>query len=74
MVIPESLRNQAAALAHEGHRGIVKTKELVRSKIWFPKMNDKMETTVRQCFACQCIYNGNPHNEPMQMSDMQTGR
>ena len=60
------------ALAHEGQQGIVKIKELIRSKVWFPKMNDKVETAVRQCFAYQCTYNGNPHLEPMHMSGMPT--
>ena len=33
VVIPESTREQAAALVHEGHQEIVKTKELMRSKV-----------------------------------------
>ena len=33
VVIPASLRNQVVALSHEGHQGIVKTKELLRSKV-----------------------------------------
>lgn len=73
VVIPTSLRDQAVSLAHEGHQGMAKTKELIRSKVWFPKMNDKVETAVRQCFACQCTYNGHPHLEPMQMSNMPVG-
>ena len=76
VVILEYLRDQAVALMHESHQGILKTKELIRNSyqlVWFPKMNDKVETAVRQCFACQCTYNGNPHIEPMQMSDMPTG-
>ena len=70
VVIPAYLRNQVVALPHEGHQGIVNTKGLLRSKMWFPKMNDMVETAIRHCFACQCTYNGNPHLEPMQMSDM----
>ena len=58
------------ALAHECLQGIIKTKELIRLKVWFPKMNDEVETAVSQCFACQCTYNGNPHIEPLQMLDM----
>ena len=72
VVIPQSLRDQTVTLSHEGHHGIVKTKELIRSKVWFAKMKDKVETAVRQCFACQCTYNGNPHLETMQMPDMPT--
>ena len=73
VVIPASLINQVVALAHEGHQGIVKSKELLRSKVWFPQMNDIAETAVRRCFACQCTQNNNPHLEPMQMSDMPGG-
>ena len=73
VVIPVSLINQVVALAHEGHQGIVKTKELLRSKVWFPTMNDIAETAVRCCFACQCTQYSKPHLEPMQMSDMPGG-
>ena len=73
VVIPASLINQVVALAHEGHQGIVKTKELLRSKVWLPQMNDIAETAVRRCFACQCTQNSKPHLEPMQMSDMPGG-
>ena len=73
VVIPTSLINQVVALAHEGHQGIVKTKELLRSKVWFPQMNDITETAVRRCFACQCTQNNKPHLEPMQMCDMPGG-
>ena len=73
VVIPASLINQVVALAHEVHQGIVKTKELLRSKVWFPQMNDIAESAVRRCFACQCTQNSKPHLEPMQMSDMPGG-
>ena len=46
VVIPASLINQVVALAHEGYQGIVKTKELLRSKVWFPQMWDIAETAV----------------------------
>ena len=48
VVIPESLRDQSVALAHEGHQGIVKAKERTHK---IKDMNDKVETAVRQCFA-----------------------
>ena len=53
VVILASLIDQVVALAHEGHQGIFKTKELLRSKVWFLQMNDIAETAVRRCFACQ---------------------
>ena len=36
IIIPYVLRHKAIQLAHEGHQGVVKTKSLVRSKIWYP--------------------------------------
>ncbi|CAB4045358.1 Hypothetical predicted protein, partial [Paramuricea clavata] len=36
IVIPHSLQHRAISIAHEGHQGLVKTKQLIREKIWFP--------------------------------------
>ena len=30
-------------LAHEGHQGIVKTKQLLRQKVWFPNIDAQVE-------------------------------
>ena len=35
IVIPVSLRKRDLELAHEGHQGIVKTKDCLRSKVWW---------------------------------------
>ena len=39
LIIPKSLREQVPQLAHEGHQGIVKTKNRLRSKVWWPKID-----------------------------------
>ena len=36
IVVPMQLREKAVSIAHEGHQGIVKTKQLLREKVWFP--------------------------------------
>ena len=36
-----------------GHQGIVKTKELLRSKVWFPGINQKVEALIKRCNECQ---------------------
>ena len=36
LVIPIKLRKQVLDLAHEGHQGIVKTKQRLRTKVWWP--------------------------------------
>jgi len=38
MVIPKSLQEQVISICHEGHLEIVKTKQLLRSRVWFPGM------------------------------------
>ena len=41
IIVPESLRERALEFAHEGHpQGIVKTKDRLGNKAWWPKMND----------------------------------
>ena len=35
-VVPQVLRKRVLDLAHEGHQGIVKTKQMIRSKVWWP--------------------------------------
>ncbi len=36
LVLPSTLRQRALHIAHEGHQGLTKTKQLLREKIWFP--------------------------------------
>lgn len=42
IVIPSSLQQRSIDLAHEGHQGIVKTKRLLREKVWFPGIEEKV--------------------------------
>ena len=36
MVVPTKLQERVVELAHQGHQGMVKTKRLIREKVWFP--------------------------------------
>jgi hypothetical protein len=36
IILPAPLRSHALSLAHEGHQFLVKTKRLLREKVWFP--------------------------------------
>jgi len=69
IIIPKVLRKQTLALAHEGHQGIVKTKQLIREKVWFPKIDHEVECLLSSCLACQA--NGpNPKPDPLKMSSL----
>ena len=45
IIIPEKLRPRVLALAHEGHLGIVGTKQNLRTKVWWPGMEKAAEKT-----------------------------
>ena len=50
IVIPKTLRRTAINLAHGGHQGIVKTKQLLRDTVWFPgidRMTEEVISTLR---------------------------
>ena len=55
IVIPEKLRQKVIGLAHEGHQGIVNTKERLRTKVWWPGIDRDTEKRVRSCPACQVV-------------------
>ena len=72
IVMPESLRAEVLNIAHAGHQGIVKTKSLLRSKVWFPGMDKKVERLVSSCIPCQSV-SARPRREPLRMSEMPSG-
>ena len=69
VVLPASLRERAIRIAHEGHQGITKTKAFLRSKIWFPGLNDQVDNAIKDCATCQSVTNSKKI-EPLHMSEM----
>ena len=63
ILIPPTLRSRAVELAHLGHQGIVKTKQLIRDKVWFPGI-DKL-TEEKNCLSCQAATAKSPPPEPL---------
>ena len=47
LCIPATLQSQCINLAHAGHQGIVKTKALLRSKVYFPGIDRMAEDAVK---------------------------
>lgn len=69
IVIPHSLTEKIIDIAHQGHQGIVKTKALLREKVWFPGIDKAVERKVTNCIPCQaCSKKNSP--EPLQMSSL----
>ncbi|XP_061190233.1 uncharacterized protein K02A2.6-like [Saccostrea echinata] len=65
IVIPTSLREKVLTAAHEGHQGITKTKQRLREKGWWPKIDSDAERVCKKCYACQVV--GGPSSpEPLR--------
>ena len=52
-VIPAALQPELISIAHQGHQGIVRTKQRLRECYWWPGMDRMIEQQVRHCAACQ---------------------
>lgn len=53
LVIPEKYRNRVLDILHENHDGIVRSKMIARSSVWWPKIDQNIEEIVSKCFSCQ---------------------
>jgi len=53
IAISASLQQRTVEIAHEGHKGIVKTKKLPREKVWFPGIEEMVKVVIQNCIACQ---------------------
>ena len=49
ILLPYTLQDRAIRTAHEGHQGRSKTKSLLRTKVWFAKMDIKVDEVIDQC-------------------------
>ena len=72
LVIPQKLRPKIVSLAHEGHLGIVGTKQNLRSKVWWPGCEKDAEKFVKTCHGCQLTSRSDPP-EPIRSTKLPTG-
>ncbi|XP_038063208.1 uncharacterized protein K02A2.6-like [Patiria miniata] len=71
LTIPASLQPTIIELAHASHQGIVKTKSLIREKVWFPGIDRMVEDKVKQCLPCQAATtNSAERPEPLKMTPL----
>ena len=60
IVIPRELENEIIELSHETHgMGEIKTLQLLREAVWFPRMGPKTREFVRTCVGCAAVVPGN---------------
>lgn len=72
-VVPFSLQVQVVSDAHHTHEGIVKTKQLIREKIWFASIDKMVEQAVKSCIPCQASLPGPSRREPIQLTPFPIG-
>lgn len=53
IVVPDALQKWVVELAHEDHQELAKTCSLLRSKVWFPRMDSLIDSIVKRCIPCQ---------------------
>ena len=69
LIIPKTLQVQIVKAAHKGHLGIVNTKRLLRSKVWFQNLDKEVEREIRNCHTCQAtVYKHD--KEPLLMTKL----
>ena len=69
IVIPRDLQQDIIVLTHEGHQGLTKTKQYLRSRVWFPSMDRKTTEYIETCRPCQAA-NSRCNPEPLKPSQM----
>ena len=71
IVIPSRLRNQVLQLIHLGHFGVQRMKQLARSVVYWPRINDEIEHLCRTCTSCAEHQNkpAKPVNHPWMLPE-----
>lgn len=64
IVIPAVFRNRMIQELHKGHLGVVKTKSLARSKMWYPGIDADIERCVLGCPSCSALRAAPPRAPP----------
>ena len=65
LIIPEKLQKKVINIAHQSHQGIVKTKQFIREKVWFPNIDILVEETIKSCIPCQASQNQKNDRDPI---------
>ena len=53
VVVPIKLRSRVLQVLHTGHLGIVKTKGIARSYVFWPGIDSELEQMIKRCHGCQ---------------------
>ena len=71
IVVPSAFCARVVSLAHEGHQGTTKTNALLRTKVWWPRMDAEADGMCRTCHECEVVDSATQMT-PMSRSQMAT--
>ena len=60
IVLPKVYHKIVITLAYQGHQGIIKTKALLRRKVFFFNINKLVEEEIENCITCQSLTPSKP--------------
>ncbi|KAG8231218.1 hypothetical protein J437_LFUL005892 [Ladona fulva] len=64
VVIPNALRQHVLQMLHKVHQGVVRTKALACSYVWWPKIDEDIENLIKSCLQCGVVQS-NPRKAPV---------
>ena len=70
-VVPKAFQQKVVQLAHEGHQGIVKTKQFIRRMMWFSGIDAAVQEAVERCLPCQAATD-TKQKEPLLPTELPT--
>ena len=68
IVIPKAIQPQNLQIEHQQHQGIVKTKNMLCEKVWWPTINQDVKNLITTCHACQMTIPPSSKCQPLQMT------
>ena len=68
MLILRRLHERVLDLANEGHQGLVKTKQRLRTKVWWAGIDKQVENRCESCNGCRLVGLPTPP-EPLRHTD-----
>ena len=55
IVLPYAFHEKAITIVHQGHLGMEKSKQLLRSKVYWKGMDKDVNDTIAECRNCQSV-------------------
>lgn len=68
IVIPKSLQRKTLDKIHQGHQGIERCLQRIRSSVWWPGITTHLKQVIQNCHTCS--KNARPRKEPLMTTNL----